>query len=236
MITSILTPENQAQWLKQASVLSKRELQKEIVKHYPKKAVIPVLRPVAEDRYEFKVGISEELHQSILRVQDLLSQKVGRPATLEEVLAALVHGFLAKNDPLKKAERAIKRRVQRPSHEKLGPLVPAPKKEAHTSHTSGPAKNPYARAPIPADVRHAVTVRDKARCTHIDPKGQRCCQRRWLHYHHRIPRSRGGESTTSNLTLLCSSHHRLHHEKGTMLLSTVRRSLWTPNYPQLIEK
>lgn len=105
MIAPILTPENQEHWMNKACQLSKRSLEKEIKKQFPEKAVKETIRPVAEKRYELKVGISEELHESIKRVQDLLSQKTGKPASLEEALKDLVEEYLHKKDPLEKAKR-----------------------------------------------------------------------------------------------------------------------------------
>ena len=51
-------------------------------------------------------------------------------------------------------------------------------------------------------------------------RDQRCCQfpgcgrRKWLHAHHIEHWADGGETSLSNLTILCSYHHRLVHEGG----------------------
>jgi 5-methylcytosine-specific restriction protein A len=41
--------------------------------------------------------------------------------------------------------------------------------------------------------------------------GVRCAQRRWLHYHHIIPKHQGGPDTLENLITLCSAHHKMEH-------------------------
>ncbi len=61
-------------------------------------------------------------------------------------------------------------------------------------------------------VARQVQLRDKGQCTHRHPTGQRCNEKRWLHVHHVLPRSRGGPDTLENLTTLCSGHHRLIHQ------------------------
>ena len=69
------------------------------------------------------------------------------------------------------------------------------------------------RKPIPAEVKHAVNLRDQGQCT-FHFKGKRCEGRRFLHIHHRIPVSRGGKNTVENLMRLCLRHHALVHERS----------------------
>jgi 5-methylcytosine-specific restriction endonuclease McrA len=60
-------------------------------------------------------------------------------------------------------------------------------------------------------VARQVDLRDCGQCTYTDSLGIRCAERRWLHSHHIIPKSKGGPDTAKNLTTLCSGHHRLIH-------------------------
>ena len=60
---------------------------------------------------------------------------------------------------------------------------------------------------VPPSVRRAVEARDHHRCSVPG-----CRAATHLHIHHLIPRARGGKNTVSNLILLCSAHHRAHHE------------------------
>lgn len=64
---------------------------------------------------------------------------------------------------------------------------------------------------ISATLKQAIEIRDESRCTHLLPNGSRCTNRRWLHIHHIKPVSEGGVNQLSNLELVCSSHHRMHH-------------------------
>ena len=36
------------------------------------------------------------------------------------------------------------------------------------------------RMPIPSNILHQVNLRDRRQCTHINPSGVRCNQRRWI--------------------------------------------------------
>ncbi|MGE3975886.1 MAG: HNH endonuclease [Bdellovibrionales bacterium] len=60
-------------------------------------------------------------------------------------------------------------------------------------------------------VLRQVQRRDQGQCTYKNQQGVRCAERKWLHTHHIIQRSKGGQDTIENLTTLCSGHHRLTH-------------------------
>ncbi|MGE3681709.1 MAG: HNH endonuclease [Bdellovibrionales bacterium] len=74
------------------------------------------------------------------------------------------------------------------------------------------AAKSQARVPLTAAQRHEVFARDGGRCTHVDARGRRCPEDKWLHIHHIRPISAGGSNDPSNLTLLCSFHHDLVHQ------------------------
>jgi|TARA_Y100000766_G_scaffold220304_1_gene192323 hypothetical protein len=62
---------------------------------------------------------------------------------------------------------------------------------------------------IPQDVKIAVALRDRGRCTHIDNFRQRCTATTRLQYDHRfIPFSLGGPQRIWNLTLYCETHNQ----------------------------
>ncbi len=62
-----------------------------------------------EDLSELRVGLKEETRKNLERIRDFLSQKEGRAVTLSECLQQMTEIVLAKIDPIKKAERAMKR-------------------------------------------------------------------------------------------------------------------------------
>jgi 5-methylcytosine-specific restriction endonuclease McrA len=66
---------------------------------------------------------------------------------------------------------------------------------------------------VPAEVRAEVWRRDEARCTFVGTSGHRCGSTHQLHLHHICPFAKGGESTVSNLTVMCSRHNRFLAEQ-----------------------
>jgi hypothetical protein len=63
----------------------------------------------------------------------------------------------------------------------------------------------------PKSIRQALLARDK-RCTFPG-----CTHERWLDTHHVVHWAEGGETSLSNLLLVCTHHHRLLHEGGFAL-------------------
>lgn len=186
-IVSVITSENQEDWLMKAQSLSKNLLEKEVARVNPKTAVQESSKYVTECRLELKLGISEELLKNLKRVQDIESQRTRKSASLEDALREMTELYLERNDPVRKAERA------RPQ------LVP------------GPVEG-EGRKRVPAVLKHAIQFRDEGQCTHLNPDGSRCTQTRWLETHHLKPVSMGGTNSISNLTTLCFHHHRLRHD------------------------
>jgi len=86
------------------------------------------------------------------------------------------------------------------------------------------------KSTIPPRIRREVLARDRHCCRR---KG--CNHNRFLEIHHIVPRSRGGTHDPSNLVTLCSSCHRLWHEKGgdlTSLLSGIMATNQNPHTAQ----
>jgi hypothetical protein len=208
MIAPVLTSENQHQWLSAAASLSKRELEKEIAKEFPEKQIQEQTRYVSEQRIELKLGISEELHEKLKRVQDLVSTQSGKAASLEETLEAALALYIEKKDPVEKAHRAQARM------EKAKSPVPGQDNERSNSNISlipnlNSNNNPRF---IPAWLVHAILRRDQGQCSFRSSQGDRCSQRRWLEIHHVQPLAQGGKNQLENLRLICRGHHQvLHH-------------------------
>jgi len=159
----------------------------------PKEAVRESTNYVQPNRIKLVCGISEELMKEIERGKDLLSQKTGRPCSLEETIKEVFAFYLSRKDPVKRAERVLAK----------------PKKLALRRE---PRTESQRRPKIRAGVKHVVVARDQGRCTHINPDGKRCEQRRWLDLHHAVPVADGGTDAPTNLTTLCHHHHAFQHE------------------------
>ena len=149
-----------------------------------------VLKVTEPETRTLKLQIPPELMQEFERCQELVSQNESKAVDLETTLEALVRLYLKAKDPLEKAKR----------------LSEKPSKSAKLERVTGPL-----RRPIPASERRRVILKNQAQCAHVEPDGKRCPERRFLHFHHIRPLSRGGIHTADNLQILCSSHHRLLH-------------------------
>ena len=183
-IVPVLTPTNHQSWIAKAKSLPQAELEREVTAQNPKAQVRERIRPLARELSELKVAVDPKTEDNLKALKDLLSQKLQRPATLAEVVAWAAEVCREKWDPVKRAERS-------------------------RSVSSGKPK--LGRHPIPAGVRHPVTVRDQGQCTYVGPDGRRCAQKRWLALHHVIEVAQGGLNTVENLRTLCHAHHaRIH--------------------------
>jgi len=148
----------------------------------------PELTPVPRPAPRIE-PISDELR--VLRVT------VGRDfvADLESVRAALSHqipdGNLEKilHECLRRTLRECQRRRQG-----------AGKPSARKSEAVGRY--------VPAAIWAEVWRRDEARCTFVGTNGHRCGSMHQLELHHVHPFAKGGESTVSNLAVMCSRHNR----------------------------
>lgn len=108
-ITPVLTLENQAEWIEKAKILSSRKLEEEVARIAPREAPPERMKVIAEDRVELRLGISKTVQDKLKRVQDLESQRAARAVRLEETLEALLDVYLESKDPVKRAERVIKK-------------------------------------------------------------------------------------------------------------------------------
>jgi 5-methylcytosine-specific restriction endonuclease McrA len=212
-ITPVLTLANQEEWVEKAQTLSSRKLEEEVARVAPREAVQERVRPICEDRFELRLGISKALEEKLRRVQDLESQRTSHAASFESALDAALEIYLERNDPIRRAERILKKSEKR-SVRSDAQTLPAsePSSQAKTNRESGPAHR-LERVPghVPQVVKHLVQKRDGGRCAHEDSNGRRCENRRWLDIHHIRPRSLGGLNKQENLTTLCSAHHKMEH-------------------------
>lgn len=184
-IAPVITPENKTEWFQKAKDLNQVELERAVKEVNPRAHITERIRPVAKDLRELRAPISAKTESELERLKDLLSQKLGRAASLEEVIAWAVSECREKHDPERKLAR---RRI--------------------SSGNSSPQPGSHA---IPASVKHEVVLRQGFQCTHLGTDGRRCHERRWLHFHHLREVANGGLNTPENLRLLCSAHHRLWH-------------------------
>jgi len=106
-VVSVITKENQNHWLKLASTLSTRALEKQVAEANPKAAVREKVSYISAERIQMQIGVSEKLMLKLRRVQDLESQRLKRPVSLEEALDRMTGEYLQRHDPVERAERVI---------------------------------------------------------------------------------------------------------------------------------
>lgn len=185
-ICSVITPHNQSEWINLVCECPQAVIQKCVAMASPKAAVEEKLTYVAESTLKLELGVSEDWATLLKETKDLMSTKERRAFSTEEALFILMTEFKTKNDPVKKAERAMKRKQK----------------------TSGSKRRSRYRQ---AGVEHEVNLRDQNQCTYVDQNGERCQEKRWLEKHHIIEFSKGGTHEAANLETLCSAHHRMKH-------------------------
>lgn len=154
VICSVLTAENQDQWLQLAKTASKRQVEKRVASVSPKQSVPETAKYVSGNFLELRLGLPEDLMIKIRHAQDLVSQSRQQHVDLAQTLEVLVDFYVERKDPIKKATRQKAR----------GKLVPGPVNVDGAS----------ARQPIPASVRHRVYLRTGGQCTQNDDNGVRC--------------------------------------------------------------
>lgn len=226
-IIPVITPETHQQWIDKAATLTQKELEKEVAAKNTK-VVRETLKPVSQTRYELKLGIGEKLQADWKRVQDLVSKKKKANLSMEEVFGHVVLYFLDREDPVKKAERALAANsctghnaetplTKVPDVQPAAMLVHKPQAKTGPVHKSlnGVSSATVSKSDVtgrltgrklPAYIVHQINLRDKGKCQVIG-----CQNSRFVELHHMHPFSQGGEHSLLNVRTLCSQHHAMLH-------------------------
>ena len=190
-IATVLTLENQKEWLRKASELSCRELDREIVKVKPEAATPEKVSYISaskdgvlggvfcaqagrnvsrEARVKLELGLSEKEMLRLRRAQDLLSQACRRAVSLEETLITMTREFLTKNDPIEKAKRHVSRKGMIVKSDLIAVKTGSSREELGVNTAKIQS---FTRTPIPAGILHQINLRDQRRCTHHTENGLR---------------------------------------------------------------
>ena len=145
----------------------------------------PRVKPLTPERFGIHFTFGQSAHDKLRRAQELLGFQVSSGD-----LAAVFERALDALIP--QLEKARFKATNRPRAAK--PATPE-------------SRN------IPAHVQRAVWKRDGGRCTFVGEHGRRCEERRGLHFDHILPVARGGESSISNVRLLCPTLNQLEAER-----------------------
>ena len=139
----------------------------------------PIVRPLAAERFEIRFTATIETLEKLRAAQDLLGHAVPT-GDLAQVF-----------------DRALT-------------LLVADLERKKFATTSRPRMSAAASTDdfhIPAAVRRGVVARDRACCAFVSRNGRRCEERRFLEFHHIVPRAAGGRATIENIELRCRTHN-----------------------------
>ena len=143
-------------------------------------------RPIAEDTFRVSCTINGACRDKLAEAQALLAHRVPS-GDVGVVLEAALDELLIKLRKRKFGETHAPRRAQR-------------------------ALKPGSRH-VPAEVKRQVSERDGRQCTFVGETGRRCSEVAMLEFHHDKPFSRGGQTTVSNVRLLCRTHNGYQAER-----------------------
>lgn len=186
-------------------------------------------------RIREKMGLPSKF-KSVKLTEDTVNKakrlrSIWKSADLDQTIGRAIHESLDRHDPVRKAERAMKRKAQnaKAANESPSPDEKNRNSHSHSNEESTPEETSSAqkftcswtnsvhteksgRIPFRAEEKHEVFARCGGQCAHIDLQGRRCTNDRYLHIHHIKPVSQGGTNEPGNLTLLCPAHHDLAHQ------------------------
>jgi len=213
-IVSVLSVENASELIDFASRHTSRETDLEVARRAG--------RDGNERRSSLKIPV--RVLAKLKHVQSLM----GQVGSFEEMLEKLADYYIEREDPVKKAERALAKRAAAaesgPASSERSERVESLRSESDCSESvrskSRPPSRksaPGKRKPLTARELHAVNARDGRRCAFIDASGNRCPNERWLHVHHLQSVARGGTNEPENLITLCAAHHQLVHQFSSTL-------------------
>jgi hypothetical protein len=143
------------------------------------------------------ITIDQETLDLLEQVRALECQSEQSSVTRMNALKASLKHYLQRKDPILKAQRVLAKGKNSCEGQKQPRAV---------------QKQKTKRTPPPAYVRHLVNLRDERRCTHINSKGERCTENKWLDLHHVTHVKDGGTNDPENLRTLCAYHHDLEHQ------------------------
>jgi len=214
-IVSVLGVDNASELIDFASRHTSRETDLEVARRAG--------RDGNERRSSLKIPV--RVLAKLKHVQSLM----GQVGSFEEMLEKLADYYIEREDPVRKAERALAKREAAaaesgPANSERSEQTESVRSESDRSE-SVHAKSrtrprnlaPGKRKPLTARELHTVNARDGRRCTFIDASGNRCPNERWLHVHHIQSVSRGGTNNPADLVTLCSRHHQLVHQFSSTL-------------------
>jgi len=208
-IASVLNVDNASELIDFASRHTSRETDLEVARRAG--------RDGNERRSSLKIPV--RVLAKLKHVQSLMGQ-----VEFEVMLEKLADYYIEREDPVKKAERALAKREAAaaesgPASSERSEQAESERSESARAKSRTPSRNSAhpKRKPLTVRELHTVNARDGRRCAFIDANGNRCPNERWLHVHHVHSVARGGTNEPENLITLCAAHHQLVHQFSNTL-------------------
>jgi hypothetical protein len=149
------------------------------------------VKPMTEAINELKANVDHETLSDIRRLKEIWSHAMPN-ASYADLIKRMAKECLEKFDPLKKAERSVRRRTSKPA-------------------IAMRKRDKLPKAETKSFVRHQVRLRDHDQCTFVDVRtSERCDSKHFLEDDHIVPKAMGGEFTVGNIRLRCRAHNQRH--------------------------
>ena len=147
---------------------------------------LPIVKPLAPQRFALQCTIDQETHAALRYAQELLGHELPS-GDVAQVIALALQALIPELE---------KRRFSATTRPRPGP--------------GRPSENPRH---VPAHVQREVWARDRGQCTFVGENGHRCDERKFVELDHVTEVARGGKPTVANLRLRCWAHNQLEAER-----------------------
>jgi hypothetical protein len=112
-LTSVLTAENQKPWLELAEAHSQKDLEKAVRAKAPLPLVRDHLQILSETEVKLQATLTAEVSEKLARVIELISERrEAHKVSINEAIDEMCEQYLEKQDPVRKAERALRKRAK----------------------------------------------------------------------------------------------------------------------------
>jgi hypothetical protein len=220
-LTRVATAKTEHAWREAARDKNVHEIEELVSGHAP--GDLPSDPPRADLRLRtLSFAVRPETFAKVRQVQQLLEEEAGMRFDDDQLLSALCDAVLAPND--------------RAPHQVVTFVCASCTHAEQQAPGKRFAIGRAALARVECDAQRIDPITQRAN-SDIPPKTRRfvldrdghCCRvpgcrsTRYLHLHHLVPRSQGGNHDPENLIALCGGHHRAHHDGNLLLSGTASR-------------
>jgi hypothetical protein len=225
-LTRIAESDTEHAWLREIDGKTLREIEERLSGVAPGDHPDDPRDPVIEKR-RWTAEVDADVYAAILEARRMIEEEHGGSLDDNAFVAALCEralrtGAPSESKPPYQIALTICDRCDRATQDAGGRIIevaPTVVERArcdaeHIGRLDAAVPTPTTTA-IPLSIRRLVMRRDHHRC-----RVPGCGASKWLEVHHIIPREAGGTHDPSNLIVLCSAHHRAHHDGHVQITGT----------------